>query len=129
MEKNSPLFRVDLKGEHAQDVGGPGREIFTGAMEDLMSKRLDLFIPTPNQQSGSGLGRDLWTINPEAKTRYHLECFEFIGKLFAYSIVTKVYCQLNLPNFVWKAIIQAPLRYEDIEGYANTLYGMTMENL
>jgi len=113
--KNSLLFRVNLKGENATDAGGPAREIFTMMFEDLMSKRLDLFIPTPNQQAAFGLGRDLWTINPDANSIYHLDCFEFIGKVFAYSIISKVYCPINLPNFVWKLILNINLKSDDLE--------------
>jgi len=113
--KNILLFKVNLRGENATDAGGPAREIFTLMFEDLMSKSLDLFIPTPNQQASSGLGRDLWTINPCANTIYHLDCFEFIGKVFAYSIISKVYCPINIPNFVWKLIMKNELQPEDLQ--------------
>ena len=113
--QNQLLFRVNLKGEGAIDAGGPAREIFTMLFEDLMSSRLDLFIPTPNQQTKSGLGRDLWTINPAARTVYHLDCFEHIGKIFGYSFLSKVYCPINLPNFLWKLILKVKLVAEDLE--------------
>jgi len=114
-DKNTNLFKVDLIGENAQDYGGPGREIFSLIFEDLMSNRLDLFIPTPNQVTKTGLGRDLFTINPNAKTDLHLKCFEFIGNIFAYSFISKVYSPINLPNFVWKAILEIDNKPEDLE--------------
>jgi hypothetical protein len=58
------LFQVNLEGEHASDMGGPGREIFTSCIEQLTSSNVDLFIPSPNNKSQTGLDRDKYIFNP-----------------------------------------------------------------
>ena len=62
--KAKNLFQVILEGEHAQDAGGPGREILSSSIEQLTSSNVDLFIPSPNNKSQTGLDRDKYIFNP-----------------------------------------------------------------
>jgi hypothetical protein len=113
--ENENLFEVNLLGEGAIDGGGPSRQIYTDVFEDLFSTQLELFIPTPNNISKAGSDRDKWTINPSANNEKQLEMFSFIGKLLAFSILSKNYAPVYLPSFIWKQILNVDLEYSDLE--------------
>ncbi|CDI85401.1 MGC83258 protein, related, related [Eimeria praecox] len=55
-------FSVELRGEGAQDLGGPYAEALSTVCDDLISSRL--LIPSSNARAGVGEGRDLTAINP-----------------------------------------------------------------
>ena len=89
--KAKNLFQVILEGEFASDAGGPGREILSSSIEQLTSSNLDLFIPSPNNKSQTGLDRDKYIFNPlGAKNEKYLEVYKFIGKLFGYKYHQKL---------------------------------------
>ena len=110
------LFQVNLEGEHASDAGGPGREIFSSCFEQLTSCNVDLFIPSPNNKSQTGIDRDKYIFNPlGAKNEKYLEIYKFIGKLFGYIISSETYVSLNLSPIVYKQILGKHLEASDIE--------------
>ena len=110
------LFQVNLEGEHASDAGGPGREIFSSCFEQLTSCNVELFIPSPNNKSQTGLDRDKYIFNPlGAKNEKYLEIYKFIGKLFGYIISSETYVSLNLSPIVYKQILGIHLEASDIE--------------
>ena len=110
------LFRVYLKGEHAMDEGGPGREILSSSIEQLTSSNVDLFIPSPNNKSQTGLDRDKYIFNPlGAKNEKYLELYKFIGKLFGYIISSETYASISLSPIVYKQILGMQLEPSDIE--------------
>lgn len=112
---NHTLFYVNLIGEGASDGGGPGREVFTSIFADLFSDKIDLFIRTPNNKTNTGIGRDLWTINPSANSDIYLDFFKVLGKLMTFSYFSKVYCDMNLPKIFWKCITEDEINKEDLE--------------
>ena len=114
--RSKNLFQVNLEGEHASDAGGPGREIFSSCFEQLTSCNVDLFIPSPNNKSQTGLDRDKYIFNPlGAKNEKYLEIYKFIGKLFGYIISSETYVSLNLSPIVYKQILGMHLEPSDIE--------------
>lgn len=96
---------VDFAGEGSIDVGGPYREALTLACADLMSDATPLFIKSPNGVNNVGLNRELYIVNPAAKTSLALEMFEFVGVLFGIALRTKVAIPLDLPSIVWKLLL------------------------
>ena len=110
------LFQVILLGEGASDAGGPGREIFSSSIEQLTSPNVDLFIPSPNNKSQTGLDRDKYIFNPlGAKNEKYLELYKFIGKLFGYIISSETFASINLSSIVYKQILGMQLEPSDIE--------------
>ena len=114
-KKNQRLFRTELIGEGATDAGGPFREVMNIACDDLQSSFVDLFIPTPNNRTSSGLDREKWTINPNSKTNLHLHMFKEIGKLFGWAMRSMNFLNLDLPSFIWKQILNQELDISDLE--------------
>ena len=55
-------FSVELRGEGAQDLGGPYAEALSAVCDDLRNSRL--FVPSNNARSGVGDGRDFTSSNP-----------------------------------------------------------------
>ena len=114
--KAKNLFQVILLGEGASDAGGPGREIFSSSIEQLTSPNVDLFIPSPNNKSQTGLDRDKYIFNPlGAKNEKYLELYKFIGKLFGYIISSETFASINLSSIVYKQILGMQLEPSDIE--------------
>ena len=114
--KAKNLFQVVLLGEGASDMGGPGREIFSSTIEQLTSGNVDLFIPSPNNKSQTGLDRDKYIFNPQgAKNEKYLELYKFIGKLFGYIISSETFASINLSPIVYKQILGMQLEASDIE--------------
>ena len=114
--KAKNLFQVILEGEHATDAGGPGREILSSSIEQLTSSNVDLFIPSPNNKSQTGLDRDKYIFNPlGAKNEKYLELYKFIGKLFGYIISSETYASISLSPIVYKQILGMQLEPSDIE--------------
>ena len=129
------LFQVNLEGEHASDMGGPGREIFTSSIEQLTSSNVDLFIPSPNNKSQTGLDRDKYIFNPlGAKNEKYLELYKFIGKLFGYIISSETFATINLSSVVYKQILGMQLEASDIElidiqSYKSIIRVLTSHNM
>jgi len=80
-------------------------------------------IPCPNAQGKVGEGRDKYVVSPSSKSRLHLRMFRFLGQLMGMSIRTGVLLTLDLPSFVWKPLVGAPLNVSDLEGTDSHFYG------
>lgn len=115
--KGEQFFRVELKGEGATDQGGPFRDILSTMCDELQSKYLDLFIPTPNSVSELGSYRDRYMINPDANTPIHLERFEFLGKIFAAVVLSGNVLNLNLHPLFWNLLLGEDITFKDLETY------------
>ena len=115
LEKNSRLFRVALKDEHASDSGGPYHEVISNICEELQSDYLDLFIKTPNNRNNYDLLNDKYIINPNSNGNLYNEAYEFIGKLMASSISTGEALDLNFHPIIWKSILGNDISFYDYE--------------
>ena len=102
-----------LAGEQADDYGGPYREVFGQASNDLMSPALPLFVRCPNHFDNLGENRDVWLPNPKATTPTLLTMYGFLGKLMGIAIRTKNPMALNLASLVWKPLVQQPLFFDE----------------
>eukprot|EP00163_Fabomonas_tropica_P003354 TRINITY_DN12848_c0_g2_i1.p1 TRINITY_DN12848_c0_g2~~TRINITY_DN12848_c0_g2_i1.p1 ORF type:complete len:3091 (+),score=552.10 TRINITY_DN12848_c0_g2_i1:91-9273(+) len=116
LRQSDQAFTVRLKGEGAEDAGGPYREVFSQFASEIQSAPLSLFIPVPNSRLNVGDNRDKYMPNPQANSPYDIQMFEFIGRLFGVAIRTSNPFVVNLPSFVWKPLVfQAVTRF-DLEG-------------
>jgi len=104
-------FEVVLKGELVMGEGGPYRQFFADISQELQPnnisltsqhKNLNLLVPSPNNYSKLGEGRDKYVINPSAKESYQLALFEFLGILMGCSVRTGTHLTLDLPSLFWK---------------------------
>ena len=119
MKKNdssSQAWCATLMGEGSIDAGGPYRETITNMCGELMDKVLPMLIPTPNNKSDHGLGRDCWTVNPSATSPTHLEMFEFMGALMGMAFRSGQILDLKLPPSFYKSLAGEPLTIDDLKG-------------
>ena len=107
LRQHGQIFKVILKGEHANDYGGPYAEIFTIMIAELQSPCLSLLIRSPDG--------DKWLLNPGAVSTLHIEMFVFFGKLLGIAARTKEYLALNLAALIWKLLVQESPLAEDLE--------------
>jgi len=106
---------IEFKGELVQGEGGPYRQFFTDVSKELRdSTCLPLLIPCPNAQGKVGEGRDKYVLNPSARSKLHLRMFRFLGQLMGMSIRTGALLTLDLPSYVWKPLVGAPITINDL---------------
>ena len=104
-------FKVNLKGENVEGIGGPYRQFFSDISAELQDKDyknkklLQILIPTSNNQADKGEFKDRWTINPSYNNISALNQFEFLGLLMGMCIRTGVHLTLDLSSIVWKKIV------------------------
>lgn len=116
--EHSRVFSVDLKGENAGDAGGPFREVMDGAVSELQTPQLDLFIPSPNQRAKVGTNQECWVPNPAAPERLRSRAYEFLGQLMGYAIRSKaILLPLTLAPMFWKLLVGEPCDIADVQGH------------
>ena len=101
-------------GEGSQDEGGPYRETLTNLIAELYTPHLPLLIPTKNQKSDHGSGRDLWTLNPASTTPTHLEMYRFLGALIGLAVRAGHVIDIKFPSIVWKQFMGEPVTKTDL---------------
>lgn len=74
-----------------------------------------MLVPSPNNYSKLGEGRDKFVINPSAKDSYQLALFEFLGILMGCSMRTGTHLTLDLPGLFWKQLTHQNITIEDLE--------------
>lgn len=108
--KSGRLFRVQLRGEHALDDGGPYREMMSTFASELQSKTLPLLIPTPNAVADMGENRDRFIVRPSVQRNpTHSAMLEFFGRLMGFSLRNGEFLALSLAPVVWKILVDEPL--------------------
>ena len=117
-------FEIVFKGEHVMGEAGPYRQFFADISQELQPnnvsitaqyKNLNLLVPSPNNASKIGEGRDKYVINPSAKGSYHLQLFEFLGTLMGSCVRTDTHFTLDLPSIFWKQLTNQTITVEDLE--------------
>lgn len=133
------FFSVQYSGESGIDAGGVSRDALTGAIDDLFSDRLDLFIPVPNAKiaaregdggasaaaavsGGSASMNDTGKFVPNPKyarsaglSQRARPIFEFVGSLMGFSLRTKYMLPFEFPAIVWKGLTGQAYALEDLE--------------
>jgi hypothetical protein len=110
------LYHTVLRGEMAQDAGGPYRETLATFAEELQSSALPLLLRCPNAVHNVGANRDKWVPHPGATGPLALEQFAFLGRLMGLAARTQQYLELGFPSLVWKQLVGQRLTREDLEG-------------
>ncbi len=105
-------FSIVFRGEHVVGEGGPYRQFFTDVSQELQpmggvikgtnQNLLGLLCPSPNNKTGSNVGKGKFVINTSRSSTHDLSLFEFLGILMGVCIRTGAHLTLDLPQFVWK---------------------------
>jgi len=111
-----------LAGERADDYGGPYRDVFNQACQELLTPTLPLFVPCPNQVSNQGSDRGKWLPAASSTSSLYLNMFEFVGKLMGIAMRTKNPFVLDLPAFVWKQLCNDQVSLADIRKFDLDFY-------
>lgn len=82
--------------------------MITNISEELMSKFLPMFVPTPNQARNEGSNRDCWTVNPDCLSSQQKEMWLCLGKLFGMAIRTSNHLNLSVAPLFWKRLCLDP---------------------
>jgi len=108
------VFQTSFVGESGIDAGGVYREAMSRIVEDLFSEHFDLLLLCPNAQQQVHSNMDKYIPNPQhIGSKLVREMFEFIGKLMAVSVRTKLYLPFEFPPIVWKKLVGEDVGLED----------------
>ncbi|OHT16012.1 hypothetical protein TRFO_13492 [Tritrichomonas foetus] len=115
MKRQNAPWHVDLIGEGATDVGGPGRDLFTEACMELMHPSLGLFIANPNKRvNATNTNQELLIPNPRPLTpQTEMEYF-YAGVLIAICYISKLPEPFNFARFIWNSLTNRPVMIDDI---------------
>lgn len=109
------VFQTSFVGEAGIDAGGVYREAMTRIVEDLLSEHFNLLLLCPNAQQAVHSNMDKYVPNPHhASSPLALSMFEFIGKLMALSVRTKLCLPFEFPPIVWKKLVGEVVGFEDL---------------
>lgn len=106
-DRNSPWI-VELVGEGAIDLGGPGREIFSEICTEMFLPFNKLFIQTPRTRADNQMCE--FIPDPSAP----LNRLIYAGALIALSFVTQSPQPLKLDNTVWKFLTGEEISDDEI---------------
>ena len=101
-------FMVDLKGEDADDMGGPYRALFADIFHELQNRQLQrppLFCDSPNAAQSEGEDRHVKMLNPAWRSREQLEQLHCLGRLLGTALRCGIEVEVNLPLLVWRRMV------------------------
>jgi other hect domain ubiquitin protein ligase E3 len=113
-------FEVVLKNEHVQGLAGPYRQFFTDVSSELQFKdkkkdQLELLVESPNRVAQVGDHKEKYCLRASANSAFHLQLFEYLGKLMGMAYRTGTFVLLDLPTIFWKKMLDLPLLEIDLE--------------
>ena len=114
LKRESVPWRVDLIGEGATDLGGPGRDLFTEACMEIMDPSNGLFIQTPNKRMRNGSGQDFLIPNPTPLTEQTRQLYYYSGVLMTICYTSKLPEPFRFARFVWNFLTQRQVKLDDI---------------
>ncbi len=103
-------------------LAGPYREFFHTVAAELRagtsaasagSRFLGLVLPTPNSFHHLGEGRALGQFHPGRTSPTALQLYEFVGRLLAIALRTRVLLRLDWCPFVWRQLCGEEVRRVD----------------
>ena len=100
-------FMVDLKGEDADDMGGPYRALFADIFHELQNRQLQkppLFCDSPNAAQSEGEDRHVKMLNPAWRSKEQLTQLNCLGKLLGTALRCGIEIEVNLPLLVWRRL-------------------------
>ena len=113
-------FTPAFRGEQVQGLGGPYRALFTDFSKELVLS--GLLIPCPNSQVNIGNNRDKFVLNPSRSSALDLAMYRFLGQLMGMAMRTGATLTLDLPPFVWKALVGEQVTAADLRDVDAALY-------
>lgn len=119
---------VKFIGEYAVDDGGLFRESLTEICSELRSKVLPLLIKSQNQEANVGQERDMWILNPDAKSERQLKMMEFLGALMGMSFRSGILLDVSLSRFVWKQVAGIEVTKADLK-FVDELFVNSIEDV
>ncbi|OHT14760.1 hypothetical protein TRFO_03035 [Tritrichomonas foetus] len=115
MKREEVPWHVDLIGEGATDVGGPGRDLFTEVCMELMHPSLKLFIQNPNKRvNNANTNQELLIPNPSPLTQQRKRQYFYAGVLIAICYTSKLQEPFRFARFVWNYLTNKTVTIEDI---------------
>lgn len=73
-----------------------------------------MLCPSPNNRSGSNIGKGKFILSPSRTSSQDLSLFEFLGILMGVCIRTGAHMNIDLPQFVWKQLAGQRVAHEDL---------------
>ena len=113
-------FEVVLKNEHVQGLAGPYRQFFTDVSSELQFKdtkhdQLELLVESPNRVAQVGDHKEKFCLRASANSAFHLQLFEYLGKLMGMAYRTGTFVLLDLPSIFWMKMLDLPIDEGDLE--------------
>eukprot|EP00118_Oscarella_pearsei_P022139 m.252837 g.252837 ORF g.252837 m.252837 type:complete len:501 (+) comp40356_c1_seq2:12583-14085(+) len=108
------VWKVKFIGESVDDCGGGYSESVSEMCDELQNGYTPLLIQTPNGREETGVNRDCFILNPEARAPQHLNMFRFLGMLCGIGIRTGQPISINLAPPVWKQLAGMRLTVGDL---------------
>jgi hypothetical protein len=108
-------FYVKFTGEGVDDHGGPYRAIFQAAVVEE-PPILGLTKPCANEALTTAMNRDKVIFDE----RVSLKNYNFLGKLVGLAVRHSLMVPLNLPELLWKPMVDLPLDRRDLAGIDKT---------
>ncbi|KAK8878322.1 hypothetical protein M9Y10_005088 [Tritrichomonas musculus] len=123
VHRNSP-FKVRLNGENAADVGGPGREIFSSLILEMMNDHIGIFTFNPNRRNKvadtnqedlipNKVFNESYFFQFENGYRFYRR-FVYAGSLIAVCIVSNLPQPMLLSSFIWEYLTYGSVSIESI---------------
>ena len=113
-----------MAGLGATDYGGPYRDVWSTAYDELQSNSINLFIKTPNNKNEVGSRRDRYIPNPTANLEINYDMYEFLGKLMGYAICSGTLINMNIHPIVWKLLLSTEITFEEYETIDKMFYNL-----
>lgn len=115
LKRQNVPWHVDLVGEGATDVGGPGRDLFTEACMELMHPSLGLFIANPNKRvNSSNVDQELLIPNPSPLTETTKMQYFYAGVLMSLCYISQIPEPFRFARFVWNFLTNRQVTIDDI---------------
>lgn len=103
-KNHSRIYRIELRGERAQDAGGPFRESISHMCQDLQSDAFDLLIQPPNAMYSIGGIKGQYIPNPNKTDDESMSHLVFLGFLMGMAVISHAPLPLDLPKFFFKKL-------------------------
>jgi hypothetical protein len=106
--KDAP-WRVNLEGEGATDVGGPGRDLFTEVSSEICLPHNHLFVCTPRAIEEKTMNEFIPDIRCKRRER-----FIYVGAFIALAFVTRLQQPYKFASLIWAYLAGKKVTIEHI---------------
>jgi E3 ubiquitin-protein ligase HERC1 len=114
LNKTIVPWHVELTGEGATDIGGPGRDLFSEVCREISDPMLGLFCPSPNMRRDEGEQVLIPNPAPVEPGSPRETMYFYAGVLFSMCFISRLPQPFRFAKFVWDALTGRPVAIEDI---------------